>query len=342
VSAAEQHLAEADRLKWQSGDIELERALLLAQSGDLAQSEFLLVAALSDGHAESAHILEVIVPCYMADFRWVDAAPLAARWTELKPGSAQAWKTRGEIAERLRKKNDSVNAFREAVRLAPDDQLSRISLARMLIETRQTGEAAEQLQWLAIAGSTGPTVTVLLGLYREAEGKIDDAKALFDRAIAEYPSDPKAYCHRGRIDLDRGRSELAAPFLRRASELDGSDPQVLYSLLRCVKDIGTADEVREVEARWSQCEADLKRVAEVARQVSRFPRNADLRREMGEIFLRNGREADGVRWLKSALHERPDHEPTHRVLASYYEGKGREADASYHRSFIRLNYHGEK
>src|SRR5689334_2975256 len=40
VPAAEQHLADADRLKWQSGDIELERALLLAQSGNLAQSEF--------------------------------------------------------------------------------------------------------------------------------------------------------------------------------------------------------------------------------------------------------------------------------------------------------------
>lgn len=342
LPAAEQQLVEADRLKWQSGDIELERALLLAQSGNLPQSEFALVAALSSGHAESAQILEVMVPCYMSDFRWVEAAPLAARWTELKPGSARAWQARGEIAERLRKLNDAVSAFREAVRLAPDSQTNRISLARLLIETRQTGEAAEHLNSLATAGSPGPTVTVLLGLCREAEGKIDEAKALFDRAIVEFPSDPKGHFHRGRIEFHLGHPEIAAPFLRRANELDGSDPQVLYSLLLCVRQVGTSDELRDVEARWTQCEADLKRVAAVARLVSRFPRDAELRREMGELYLRNGREADGVRWLESALREQPDHEATHRALAEHYERKGRTTEAAYHRSFMQLTDHGQK
>jgi predicted Zn-dependent protease len=335
IPAAEQQLAEADRLKWQSRDIELERAMIQTQSGNLAQSEFLLVAALNDGHAESPQILEVLVPCYMADFRWFEAGPMADKWTELKPGSARAWKARGEIAERRLKKNDAVNAYREAVRLAPDDHTNQISLARMLIETRQAGEAAEHLQRLTNAGLTGPTVTVLLGLCREAQGKLDEAKALFDRAIAEFPSDPLAHYHRGRIELNR-HPELAAPFLRRAAELDASDPQILYSLMLCVRDVGTADEVRDIEARWSQCNTDLKRVVDVARQVSRNPRDADLRCEMGEIFLRNGREADGLRWLESALREQPDHEATHRLLAEHYERKGRSAEAAHHRSFLQL------
>lgn len=341
-AAAEHQLAEADRLKWQPSDIELERALLLAQSGNLSQSEFLLVAALNDGHPETGQILEVVVPCYMSEFRWVEAAVLAGRWTELKPNSAQAWRARGEIAERLRKRKDAIVAMREAVRLEPQDQPSRLTLARLLMETRQSTEAAGHLQQLANAGAKGVTFTLLLGLCREAEGQTAQARTLLDQAIAKSPSDPKAHYHRGRIELHSGRPDLAAPFLRRAAELDRSDTEILYSLLLCVREVGTADEVREVEARRAQCEADLNRVAEIARLVSRSPRDPDLRREMGELFLRNGRDAEGLRWLESALRQQPDHEPTHRLLADYYERLGRPAETAFHRSFIQLTDHNRK
>jgi Flp pilus assembly protein TadD len=53
---------------------------------------------------------------------------------------------------------------------------------------------------------------------------------------------------------------------------------------------------------------------------------------MGELFLRNGREQDGLRWLRSALREQPDHGPTRQALAAYYERKGQTDRANIQRS----------
>ena len=41
----------------------------------------------------------------------------------------------------------------------------------------------------------------------------------------------------------------------------------------------------------------------------------ELRRQMGELFLRNGRDDEGICWLESALREQPDHVITHEILA---------------------------
>ena len=160
---------------------------------------------------------------------------------------------------------------------------------------------------------------VLLGVCRELQGQPEQAIALLDKAIAASPRDAKAYYHRGRLDLHRGESATALPFLRRAAELDPSDPEILYSLVLCLKAAGTPDEARAAEEHWKRCEEDLKRVALLGRLIAVSPHDPDLRREMGELFLRNGRDADGLRWLESALRERPDHAATHRVLADYYE-----------------------
>jgi predicted Zn-dependent protease len=273
----------------------------------------------------------------MAEFRMIEAQGLAEKWIQLRPESAAAWAQHGEILVRRLRKAEAVTALREAVRLDPNGRRTRMSLARMLIETRQSpAEAAEHLEWLREKEPKNPEVAVLTAMCREAQGRPDEAAAILDRLIAENARDAKAHYHRGRLELNRGQAAAAAPHLRRAAELDPSDPEILNSLLLCVQQVGTPAEIREVEERWKRCDADLKRVTDLARLISASPRNPDLRREMGELFLRNGREREGIRWLESALREQSDHVPTHRLLADYYERIGEETLAEHHRSFVQL------
>ena len=70
----------------------------------------------------------------------------------------------------------------------------------------------------------------------------------------------------------------------------------------------------------------------MSRLISAAPRDPEHRREMGELFLRNGRDAEGLRWLESALRQDPDHAPTHATLAAHYEKAGRPDLAAGHRS----------
>src|SRR5262249_44966970 len=134
-------------------------------------------------------------------------------WTDLQPNSARAWAYRGEILERLRKRNDAVTALRRAAELDPSDRRSRFGLARMLLETKQSpAEAAEHLEWLRAMDPENLAVVVQLSVCREAQGRVDEAEAMLDRVIAQRARDPKAYYHRGRLELNRGRPGAAIPF----------------------------------------------------------------------------------------------------------------------------------
>jgi Flp pilus assembly protein TadD len=333
LDAARKHLKDAERLGHAQPDIELESDLIRAQSGYLAEVEFALAKHVHDGHRESPQIIAVLLPTYLADFRLSEAERLAARWVELRPESARAWTYRADILERLRRKHEAVDALRHLVTLDPDDRRARLNLARVLLELRQApDEAAGHVEWLTTTDPNNPALLIQLAACREALGRVDEAAGILDRVIASPTRDAKALHYRGRLEMNRGRPAAAAPFLHQAAEVDPSDPEILYTLFQCVQQTGTPNEIRAAEERWQRCEADLKRVGELARTISASPQDPDLRREIGELFLRNGRTQEGLRWLESALRIRPDHAPTHRVLASHYQRTGRADLAAYHNS----------
>jgi predicted Zn-dependent protease len=270
---------------------------------------------------------------FATQFRWGEADAVAARWIRRQPGAAQAWAARGDALERLRRREEAVGALREAVRLDAGDRRARLNLVRLLLETRQPpSEAAGHLEVLTAGTPDDPAVLAQLGACRAAQGAPAEARDHLDRAIGLGTTDVSTYRLRGQLELDRGRPADALRFLRRAAELDPADPQVLYPLHQAVLRAGTPAEAREVEARMRQAEADLGRAGELAAAIAATPHDPNLRRQMGELFLRNGREQDGLRWLESALRERPDDAPTHQALAGYYERTGRADLAEYHRS----------
>jgi len=50
--------------------------------------------------------------------------------------------------------------------------------------------------------------------------------------------------------------------------------------------------------------------------------DAGLRCEAGQLLMRNGQEAAGVRWLQRALERDPSYVPARRALADYYQRAG--------------------
>lgn len=335
LAAASLHLKHAAERGWAADAVALERALIQVQEGNLAAVESGLRRDLAEGHPKSPQILAVIVPALLAQYRLIEAAELTSRWIELQPNSIPAWSLRASILERLRKFDETVEALRNVVRLAPDDLPARLNLARALLATHQSvDEAATLLEWVQQRDPTHPELRVQLALCREEQGRLDEATAIMDQLIAEGTTNPVIYHHRGRIELNRGRPEQALPLLQRSVELDRSEPGSLYTLLLCLQRIGTPEQVQQAETRWKNCEADLKRVAALSRIVAVNPHDPEPRRELGELFLRNGREDEGVRWLQSALREQPQHRATHQLLADYFERQNRPAEAAVHRRIL--------
>ena len=84
----------------------------------------------------------------------------------------------------------------------------------------------------------------------------------------------------------------------------------------------------------AQLEADLRRMDRLVRGVSERPNDLAARYEAGVIFLQYGMTQDGLHWLSTALELDPNHRPTHRALADYYERTDDKELAAWHRRFL--------
>ena len=85
--------------------------------------------------------------------------------------------------------------------------------------------------------------------------------------------------------------------------------------------------------RLKRIDADLERLADLTAQIAHPRRSPALRCETGLILMRNGREAEALRWLESALLEDPGHAGTHQALGEYYERIGNRERAVQHRQW---------
>ena len=307
------HLDEAVRFGWPEADVEAQRKLTRQ---DMAAVERQLIAL-------------------MAEFRWLDAEQLVRDWLEIDPGSASAWRYQGQVQERLRKLGPANESLRRAVQLDPGDSRARYDLARLILEAHEPAdEASRHLEYLVERDSKNVAARVQLGVCREVQGRAGDAVAILDGVLKEYPADVRAHYVRGRLELNRGAHGVAVGYLRRATELDPADEEALYALVLALNAVGSKEEIRVAEERWRRAAADLKRVREIGRAIAASPDDPDLRCEIGQIFLRNHKELEGLRWLESALAKNPRHAETHRILADYYAETGKPDLARHHRSFL--------
>jgi thioredoxin-like negative regulator of GroEL len=58
------------------------------------------------------------------------------------------------------------------------------------------------------------------------------------------------------------------------------------------------------------------------KEIASRPHDPEARYRAAVIYLRNGKNDEGLRWLTSALHEDPRHQRTRQALAEYHERLG--------------------
>jgi predicted Zn-dependent protease len=326
-------LDEASERKWVSEAIDLERALLRAQAGEFHTVKNYLGVCLNEGHPDELLILEVITPIFLMNYELVHVANFLKRWLELRPESVAAWRYQGMLEEVRNNKIAAVEAFQEVVRLDPSGRNDRLSLAKALLRVNRHGEAVPLLEELTREDPEDVKMHQLLARAYYGVGRRDEARRLIIAVLDVFPVSSVALHLRGRLELDAGQPKRAAHFLQRALDREPCDHEILYTYMRCLNQLDRPKELEAIKKRHAQVEADLARVAALVRQVVAKPTDPEPRREVGEIFLRNGQDQEGVRWLESALDQQSNHPATHRVLADYYDRKGDLPRAKRHRLF---------
>jgi predicted Zn-dependent protease len=329
---AQRYLRECQRLGGVADAIELERALLRAQRGDLAKVEGNLLACAQQGHPDAVLILEALAHGNLKTFSLTHARHCLQLWLEREPDSIQALLWQGEVNRRRYSHQDALSDYRRILALDPDHAEARLRLAEILAHTRQPEEAIEHFQWLLDREPANPTALLGLARCQHLLGNPVEALRLLDTLLNASPDHADALSVRGEIALECGQPADAEIWLRRAVSLKPYEYQPTYSLCQCLRQQHKLAEAEKYQGKAKEIDAQQRRVGELLRQIGETPHDPALRHEVGAIILRSGQVVDGLRWLDSALQEDPDFPPAHQILADYYESIGDRVEAARHRA----------
>jgi Tfp pilus assembly protein PilF len=330
---AARHLDRCGRPGDMSEPVQIEWLLLRCQQGKVDEHSAALLACVDRDHPESDAILEALAAVYMRQTRYPEARHCLDRWVEHAPDSVRALAWRGWVYNQLERRDEALADYEHLLSLHPDQSTVRLRMAEILVESLKYPEARPHLEQLHAEQPTNPDILVLLGRCRVAEARTDEARALYEKALEVNPDHVEALLRRGQLELDERHYAEAERWLRQALQRAPQDVDARYALHRTLQaQPGRQREAKQELARWEQDRKVRDRLTRLLRtEVDRHPKDPDLAREVGELFLQRGQDRLGVYWLERALKLDPRHAASHRALMNYYERTNNPKRAAEHR-----------
>jgi tetratricopeptide (TPR) repeat protein len=283
------------------------------------------VAAVCRHHVEHGHpdaplILEALTRGYLRQYRLGEARFCLDRWRQLQPDNVQALCFEGELhLDYEHARTAAADSYRQALQLDPEHEEARLGLAIALVENKRFAEAAEQIELLRAAQPDNLRLAVGLAECRDALGDAAAAGNLVESVLARDPHYAPALALRGRLAAAAGDYATAEDWLRQALARNPADYQARYHLVLCLHRNGKDDEAKRQKDQVEQMKDDLKRFEElINKEIRHRPLDPTLHYQLGQLLLRSGHQAEGLRWLHSALRQDPQYTPARQALAEHY------------------------
>jgi Tfp pilus assembly protein PilF len=327
---AEEHLSVCEA-KGARMETALERILLRAQQGDLAETERPLRRLIAEGHPDTVLILEALGRGYLATMRLGNALAMLSDLIKRDPEHPWAYFWRAGLYETLHRTAEALPDYRRAMELAPRQGDFRLGLALTLLEAGQLAEAGPHFEELLRQSPKDPRV--LLGVARYYRACAQPARALeyLDALVSEYPQSAEAWAQRGRAYRDQGNSAEAIRCLRKAFDLQPRSYAIGFDLYTELYGQGQIKEAKVIEKRVEHQKKQEKEVERLLKNLEQDRNSASLKYEIGMVYLRDQVDKMALHWFESALQSDPAHRPTHKALAEYYQREGNEKAAAFHR-----------
>jgi tetratricopeptide (TPR) repeat protein len=243
----------------------------------------------------------LLVAAAMAEFQ-SDRLDDALKHAEKAGDNATAKAVMGDILEKRGKFDEAASAYREAVRLAPDQEQYRITLAYDLIQHQNFRGAVEFLTQSAPLFPKSARLRILLGIAHYSNSDPEEAVASLVGAIAADPSVDSAYQCLARIVLQSSAAPVPAATehlcrwnatvcsalkLRLAREKD--DPAMQDEAIAGLKRAPAGDPVARCElARAWEWSGRLQEARAEMEACLRFDPSPQNHYRMGLIYKRLG------------------------------------------------------
>ncbi|MGB5511798.1 MAG: tetratricopeptide repeat protein, partial [Woeseiaceae bacterium] len=157
----------------------------------------------------------------------------------------------GLIALESRETRTAISAFGSVTELNPRHGAAWAQLARLYYSAGQPVMADEALAKALEVESGDPVVHDLLGLIYSLQGDQEEAGVWFAKAVAASPDNPMFLVNKANNQMYLGKLDEAERGLRRALEIDTTNPHAHWVLagLRKATDEAHIETLRELVAR---------------------------------------------------------------------------------------------
>jgi tetratricopeptide (TPR) repeat protein len=169
------------------------------------------------------------------------ALGLADRAVARVPLLPDAHYQRGLILSNLARYDEAKASYLEVARLDPTYPSIWLIIGNMALRLREFNEAFEYYERQAELQPSSQ-LYVFMGVTLETLGRMDEARAAFERALVLDGRHAMAYENLSRLHMNDGNLEDAVTYARRALELEPDNPEFRYTLALHLVQSGRLDE----------------------------------------------------------------------------------------------------
>jgi Flp pilus assembly protein TadD len=136
---------------------------------------------------------------------------------------------------------------------------------------------------------------------RRIRGDLEGSRAAVTAGLAAAPGHPGLLLHRARIDLADGRVAEALAWLDRAVAADPYRPEAVYQRGVVLRRLGRDEEARRDLARADELNRGIAEMSALNEQADRAPRDAGVRCRLGRLCVALGKPELAASWYRAAL-----------------------------------------
>jgi tetratricopeptide (TPR) repeat protein len=285
-----------DALKASPGDARLTFMLAQAQhdAGDLDGAEA-TARSLHEAHPEDARFTYLVGQMLESRGRYQEIVDfLKPEIAKLKAANGKGTQvamllgSEGLALQQLRKYDEAIASFKDAVALAPEDPVRSVLLIQGYSAAGRHKDAIDAAEKARAKFPEDASVRYQLGASLDRAGRRDESEKAFRAIIADDPLDAGALNYLGYMMVEHrppGSLDEAVSLIQRALKVDPDNPSYLDSL-------GWA---YVQQGRFDLADAPLSTAAE------RMPSNSVIQEHLGDLRQKQNRQADAIAAWQKAL-----------------------------------------
>lgn len=309
-----------------------EQWLAQAQSGQMEKAEPHLARLLSDPRGDEREIAEAYVAGYVRVHRLTEAVRILESWKKDFPEDYRPWFLGGKVYLRETRWKKATEELTKAWELNGGSSDVAFHLAEGLQGEKKFREAREWFQRVDEGSPYFLPARVRVVRTLRMQGELTSAQAKAEALATEFPSEEEVLTELGMIQLDAGEYADAVVSFHKAHADESRDMEIRYAVANAIRGAGDVELAREHFDWLKQAQRAHSKADTLKMKVFSEPDNVDARSEAGALMLTYGNPTEGLIWLHGALSYDPSHQPTHAVLARFYEAR---KDRKYHQLATR-------